>query len=142
MSFGFKIREDDVGPPRCRVRFSSSTPSESTCTRDASEITECVYGLRYVERTSSSKPLDQWRVRQTAVYQKIDTINEHETWLFVSAPKSMEDRIQRHLIRSRSPEPVHPQALHLELISIALKNYRWYIKSLTAKVTEEVSWLH
>lgn len=148
MSFGFKIREDDVGPPRCKVRSSKVSNSGMTDHDIGSSnainhsnmnvMTECVYGLRYVERSGGSNALDAWRIRQSAVYQKSDPTGNQETWLLISSSKAMQDRLHRYLTASHSARPQQPGDLHITLITIAVKNWRWYIKSLVATVTEQV----
>jgi hypothetical protein len=100
---------------------------------------ECAYGLRYVERTNSSDPADLWRVRQVAVYQKFAGSEAPETWIFISASQTMMKTVKKYLHNNLSPRLRSPFELHLAIITVALANWRWYIKSLVEQTEEQVS---
>ncbi|PMD20728.1 hypothetical protein NA56DRAFT_173782 [Hyaloscypha hepaticicola] len=137
MSFGWKKREHDIGPPLCRFEVDEAGPR----TRSPGSFGnyECAYGLRYVEKNGYGDKKEPWSVRQTAIYQKYE--DGMETWVFISASKQAEIKAiefidQCGVNRSSSTTPFD---LHLILLEVALANWRWYIKSLVERTTEHSS---
>ncbi|KAH8749439.1 hypothetical protein BGZ57DRAFT_861392 [Hyaloscypha finlandica] len=137
MSFGWKKREHDIGPPLCRFEADETGPR----TRSPSNFGnyECAYGLRYVEKNGYGDKKEPWSVRQTAIYQKYK--DGMETWVFISASKQAETKAIEYIDRfgiNRSSSTT-PFDLHLILLEVALANWRWYIKSLVERTTEHSS---
>ncbi|PSN67760.1 hypothetical protein BS50DRAFT_633450 [Corynespora cassiicola Philippines] len=130
MSFGWKIQENDIGPPRYRSKRTE--PSH-----DYQGRFECVYGLRYVEFIGDS--FFDWRLRQTAVYQSWKRNPDYETWVFISPSNSMEQKVKSHLKRAKTSDENQSFSLHLDLVRLSLKNWRWYIKNLVEQVTNQSS---
>lgn len=129
MSFGWKVQENDIGPPRYRSKRTE--PSH-----DYQGRFECVYGLRYVECIGDS--FFDWRLRQTAVYQSWKRNPDYETWVFISPSNSMERKMKSHLKRAKISDENQSFSLHLDLVRLSLKNWRWYIKNLVEQVTNQV----
>jgi len=110
------------------------------CERGICLITvECAYGLRYVERSHSSDPNDKWRVRQAVIYQNFRGVESTQTWLFLSASQSIKKAAKNHMQRKTTSSNWNPFDLHIDLIAVALVNWRWYIKSLVEQTEGQVS---
>lgn len=102
-----------------------------------SNFVECAYGLRYVELNNHGHQKEPWSVRQTAVYHKYG--GDNETWVFISPSLLIESKAMEHVdqFKTKDIKEINPFALHLKLIIAALSNYRWYIKSLVERATEQ-----
>ncbi|KAF4629509.1 hypothetical protein G7Y89_g8640 [Cudoniella acicularis] len=130
MSFGWKKREHDIGPPPCRFQAGELRDGDSFTTF------ECAYGIRYVERNGYGESKDPWSVRQTTIYHKYH--GETETWVFISASRSAEAKVTQYIkdFPLRYTKNKNPFDLHVVLIDLALENWRWYIKSLVERIAE------
>jgi hypothetical protein len=104
---------------------------------ESNNITECAYGLRYVELNNYGQGKDPWSVRQTAIYHKYE--GNTESWVFISASDIFETKVveHHHQLKVEDPEKNNPFDFHLKLINSALPNWRWYIKGLVEKATEQ-----
>jgi hypothetical protein len=85
------------------------------------------------------KDKEPWSIRQTAIYQKYEL--GAETWVFISASKQAEAEVDKYIHNSAidSPGRKNPFDLHLVLLNVAMANWRWYIKSLVERATEQSS---
>ncbi|CZR64137.1 uncharacterized protein PAC_14034 [Phialocephala subalpina] len=145
LSFGWKQREYDVGPPPCR--FSVGSPSGRYRTFGIEPIIhffgtfadpiECAYGLRYVELNNHGNQKEPWSVRQTGIYHKFE--GSTEIWVFISPSPLIESKAVEHIdqIKEKCIKGVNPFELHLKLIIASLSNFRWYIKSLVERAAEQ-----
>lgn len=102
---------------------------------------ECAYGLRYVELNKYGGDKEPWSVRQTAFYQKYD--HGKQTWILISPSKDVESKLEQYIHQMSSFMDQKPRRnpfeLHIVFISIAMANWRWYIKSLVERATEQSS---
>ncbi|KAL2074323.1 hypothetical protein VTL71DRAFT_8101 [Oculimacula yallundae] len=131
LSFGWKKREYDIGPPPCRFEIDI----DSLCMEFRNF--ECAYGMRYVELNNHGNGKEPWSIRQWALYHKFrDGI---ETWIVISASDAMERKIAEHTLQSKATDikSRNPFEAHLSLVIISLCNWRWYIKSLVERATEQ-----
>ncbi|KAL3421149.1 hypothetical protein PVAG01_07594 [Phlyctema vagabunda] len=64
------------------------------------------------------------------------------TWIFISPSSKMERKVNKfieHISASEIDGQINPLELHLVLIQAVLANWRWYIKSLVDRATEQSS---
>ncbi|KAH8599933.1 hypothetical protein B0O99DRAFT_346235 [Bisporella sp. PMI_857] len=140
MSFGWKKRETDIGPPHCRFRYNDNEDQEGS-SDNRFPAYECAYGLRYVELNGYSAEKEPWSVRQSAFYQKYDC--GKQTWVLISPSIGLEDELKIHMKELDGHDGTthfnNPFELHSIFIPCALAKWRWYIKSLVERATEQSS---
>jgi hypothetical protein len=156
LSFGRKLRELDIGPPCCRFKWNHAEDQESPCTSkfpsfgegliflvdlEETDILECAYGLRFVERNGYDAGKDPWSVRQTAFYHRYN--HGKQTWILISPSQdfqsNLEDYVQQFGNPGDSYQLKNPFELHSIFIASAIANWRWYIESLVECATGQSS---
>ncbi len=146
LSFGWKKREYDIGPPPCRFESSSNSTHakfhnfgrpHSICTVLHANNIECAYGLRYVVLNNHGNGKEPWSVRQWALFYRY--YEGVETWIVISPSESLEAEIADHILQLEPADNSvrNPFEIHLALVTIALTNWRLYIKSLVERATEQ-----
>lgn len=159
LPFSFKTRESDISHAPFRFRrLGSGVVSDSKLasfgTPDMLVETfyawmlnsiECAYGFRYVElnnRTLEKREnpdYDPWSVRQSAIYQQYDSHYDRIMFILISASdsvcKGLEEAIQRAGAKQKK---LNAFDLHRIIISTLHENWRLYIRSLEALMTQQV----
>jgi hypothetical protein len=143
MSFGFKRRENDFGPPTLRFRFvrtSETNKSQWSGGLDGYKSSfECVYGFRYAFNTNKDPTeTSPWSVRQTTVYQKFDAKANSAVWIFIGASDETKDIVREIVERRSSGRKMNAFLLHAMIIENSLGEWRWYISDLAERVNSMV----
>lgn len=109
-----------------------STPGLSSLT-----ITECAYGLRFVELNFRGTR-EPWSVRQTAIYHSYKLDKRVSTWVMISASTKIKDSLNNYVRSSENISALNPFEIHVILLDTALGNWRSYIIYLTEQISKQV----
>jgi hypothetical protein len=137
MSFGFKRRENDFGPPTLRFRMVGKPEAEKDSKTGAfyGPSFECVYGFRYAFKTRNlGLESDSWSMRQTAVYQKFDAKENRVVWIIIGGSSDTIDLIRKNIAQSSRGSELKPFLLHAMIIENSLGEWRLYIADLASRV--------
>lgn len=91
-----------------------------------SAIAELCYLLRYPAR-HGRKSGCPFSIRQMAIYQRFDHLNNTSRWIFVQAPDDFADELRSELSSSGGQEKVSIWNIHRRVFLVAEQEWRDYI---------------
>lgn len=117
---------------------------DTVCTTDtcwdelSADLTECVYGLRYVECNGNSHPSKPWSLRQCVIYNKTDHAAPSTRWLLLSVPQALQNRVDEYLNGIDFGANMFPFDVHWLYIDAAIALWRPYLVYLSFKLEKHV----
>jgi hypothetical protein len=100
---------------------------------------ELCYLLRSYEKHNRSTLKNPWSLRQMAVYHKYDRQTATSVWIFIQPFKRCKLALWKEFPRTRCSSP--KLYLHTLLISLTLRDWRWYLNDRRQFVSQFVSFL-
>jgi hypothetical protein len=99
-------------------------------------LAEFCYNLRYVEKNDRNRG-NQWSLRQTGVYQRVDLKCHRSTWILLQPSNYVRKRLEENLKHQKKGScsfEENPMILHTLFLSAAESNWREYIADLQSQL--------
>jgi hypothetical protein len=104
---------------------------------------ELCYNFKFIVQTKppteNSRPSDNWRIRQTGVYQQHrpnSTTSAQDTWILVQLATRVQDRLSQTSTSSSNTSPLAPHLLFLSAATAGWRDYFNVMEAYFLKTTE------
>ncbi|KAF2814367.1 uncharacterized protein BDZ99DRAFT_554904, partial [Mytilinidion resinicola] len=140
-AFGFKISNTDEYFTTCYQRLFRDNDDSSNLTKFTRY--DICFNIRYLEEHGRSGLSDPWSFRQMAVYQRHDFPQGRSSCILIQPPSTARETIERLLQASKEQQNRSPLLIHLQLLKICARKWRWYLNYLSdglRDMKDEITW--